>query len=62
MRKCFFSHDFISGQRLHNILPEIHFCQNDRNEVTPVMNFISDWPDTELHFISPEMKSHVNTL
>ena len=60
MRRCFLSYDFISGQRLHNILPpemKLHLCRNDRNEITPAMSFISGffmqtvkrgWRETEL--------------
>ena len=63
------------GWCLHGILShemKFHFCQNNRDEKTPAMNFISgcimwtvirNWPDTEMKiFISPKMKSHLNTL
>ena len=50
-----------------------HFCQNDRNEITPATSFISgcvsckqlqeiDQTPNWKYFTSPEMKSHVNTL
>ena len=51
---------------------KFHFCQNDRNEITPAMSFTSgcimlnSYKKLTRHrnenIISPEMKSHVNSV
>ena len=50
---------------------KFHFCQNDRNELSPAMSFISvlsckqfyiDQTARWKYFLTPKMKTHVNTL